>query len=623
MAGQHFSPQGGFDVALGANDASRPIVRRMCENIFVSPAEQYSQRLKEREVRLVGFDRMHARIGSIRLVLGASFLIMFWLCVRHALPAWSLLVPIAAFVAVLVYHQRLRALRTQSQRAAEYYRAGLDRIHDRWSGKGTTGERFDVHHHIYGDDLDLFGSGSLFQLLCAARTQIGEDVLCQWLLAPANIATITERHASITELRDRLDLRESMAIEGEALRIELHPQTLQDWAQAPNRLCRRWITIAAPLIAGLAIGAGAVWAIWGLAFPLLAVVIGEIALLYFLRQPIRDAVTAVESAYDDLKAMALLSRIIETQEFKAARLRALQLKLAPQAERASAAIAKLATIVNFVEARRNPLLAWFSVLLMYPLQTALAAERWRTAHGALIPSWLEVLGEMEALLSLARYTYEHPDNSFPQLMEGAAAFTAQGLGHPLIPAAVRVCNDVDISGNTRVLLVSGSNMSGKSTLLRTVGVNTVLAMAGAPVCARTLRLTPLQIGASIRINDSLHEGSSHFYAEITRLRRLFEPMSLPLLFLLDELLQGTNSADRRIGAEGLIRALLARGAIGLISTHDLALTQIAGLDADALQNVHFQDELTEGRLKFDFKLRAGIVTKNNGLELMRSIGLDV
>jgi DNA mismatch repair ATPase MutS len=173
------------------------------------------------------------------------------------------------------------------------------------------------------------------------------------------------------------------------------------------------------------------------------------------------------------------------------------------------------------------------------------------------------------------------------------------------------------------LLVSGSNMSGKSTLLRTVGINTVLAMAGAPVRAKSLRLTPLQIGASIRINDSLHEGSSRFYAEITRLRQLFEPTRLPLLFLLDELLQGTNSADRRIGAQGLIRALIKRGAVGLISTHDLALTDIAGLEPGAIKNVHFQDELLDGKLKFDFTLRDGVVTKSNGIELMRSIGLDV
>jgi DNA mismatch repair ATPase MutS len=166
-------------------------------------------------------------------------------------------------------------------------------------------------------------------------------------------------------------------------------------------------------------------------------------------------------------------------------------------------------------------------------------------------------------------------------------------------------------------------MSGKSTLLRSIGINIVLAMAGAPVCARSLRLTPLQVGASIRVNDSLHEGSSRFYAEITRLRQLFDPWALPLLFLLDELLQGTNSADRRIGAQGVIRALLERGAIGLVSTHDLALTDIGDAARGSLVNVHFQDEIKEGRLYFDYKLQPGVVTKSNGVELMRSIGLNV
>jgi DNA mismatch repair ATPase MutS len=184
---------------------------------------------------------------------------------------------------------------------------------------------------------------------------------------------------------------------------------------------------------------------------------------------------------------------------------------------------------------------------------------------------------------------------------------------------------VDLGGATRVLLVSGSNMSGKSTLLRTVGVNAMLAMAGAPVRARRLRLTPLQIGASIRINDSLHEGSSRFYAEITRLRQLLELTKgpVPLLFLLDELLQGTNSADRRIGAEGVVRAFVGKSSIGLISTHDLALTDLGGFAPGALRNVHFQDEIENGRMKFDFTLHDGVVTKSNGIALMRSVGLEV
>jgi DNA mismatch repair ATPase MutS len=200
-----------------------------------------------------------------------------------------------------------------------------------------------------------------------------------------------------------------------------------------------------------------------------------------------------------------------------------------------------------------------------------------------------------------------------------------GIMHPLIPRLNVVANDVDIDDRARIWLVSGSNMSGKSTLLRTVGINTVLAMAGAPVRAQRLQMTALQVGASIRVNDSLQEGSSRFYAEITRLRQLFEAAGgkTPLLVLLDELLQGTNSADRLVGARGVVRALLDRGAIGLVSTHDLALTDIGTANDERIVNVHFQDDMDGGKMKFDYKLRAGVVTKSNALELMRSIGLDV
>ena len=281
--------------------------------------------------------------------------------------------------------------------------------------------------------------------------------------------------------------------------------------------------------------------------------------------------------------------------------------------------------MQFIESRRNFIIAILELPLLYCVHTALAAERWRRQHGHAVRVWLQTIGDLEALISLSSYSYEHPADPFPELVEGEASFDATSIGHPLLPNATCVRNDVSIAGELRVLLISGSNMSGKSTLLRTVGINTVLAMAGAPVRAQKLRLSPLQVGANIRINDSLHEGSSRFYAEITRLRHLNElaARTPPLLFLLDEVLQGTNSRDRFIGAQGVIRALLARGAIGLVTTHDLALTEIDVGGSGRLRNLHFQDELQDGRMKFDFKLHEGIVTKSNGLELMRSIGLDV
>jgi DNA mismatch repair ATPase MutS len=260
-----------------------------------------------------------------------------------------------------------------------------------------------------------------------------------------------------------------------------------------------------------------------------------------------------------------------------------------------------------------------------PLHLAARIERWRGAHGARVVDWLEATGELEALVSLAAYAFERPLDTFPELVEEGPCFAATALAHPLIPERQRVANDLTLDGSTRLLVVSGSNMSGKSTLLRAVGVNTVLALAGAPACATRLTLSPMSVGATMRIHDSLRAGESRFYAEIRRVRSLMDLSggARPVLFLLDELLQGTNSHDRRIAAEAVLRGFLDRGAAGLISTHDLALAEIADALAPRAVNVHFQDELTAEGLRFDYRLRPGVVTRSNALALMRSIGLEV
>jgi hypothetical protein len=589
----------------------------------VSPSEQYSDRLARRTESLVRLDRLDGRVGSARLVLAAAFLALAWACTEHrASPAW-LFAPASLFIAVVLYHQRIRSLQSLARRAVAFYRAGLERMCGQRLDGGASGDEFNDEHHVYGADLDLFGRRSLYERLCTARTPMGAGTLARWLLAPAALQTIRERQTCVGELRARIDLREDLAIHGEPQRIAVSANTLEKWAAAPSELSRGWLGIAAILLVAAGAATAGIWAIWGLAFPFLAVLVVDASLTYAFRTHVHAAVSGVEHAYEDLELFSALLRRIEAEPFDAPPLRALKEELSSHSLTASTTLSKLATLVNFVEARRNPFLAPLMLPLMYTIHSALAAERWRRRHGHVVQSWLNVLGNIEALESIAAYSFERPADPFPEFLDGSAAFIAAGLGHPLISLQARVRNDVDISGETRVLLVSGSNMSGKSTLLRSVGINTVLAMAGAPVCAARLRLTPLQVGASIRVNDSLYEGSSRFYAEITRLRQLFEPATLPLLFLLDELLQGTHSTDRRIGAQGVIRALIERGAIGLVSTHDLALTDGIKLEPGALKNVHFQDELLGGELKFDFKLRDGIVTKSNGIELMRAIGLEV
>ncbi|HXS89397.1 MAG TPA: hypothetical protein VN705_08620 [Steroidobacteraceae bacterium] len=585
----------------------------------VPPSAEYSRRLQAREQQVARLDVVSARISNVRVVLAILAFAAIWL------GDYWWLVPAGLFLVAVIYHSRVRRARASADRAAAHYRAGIARIEDRWSGLGNQGTRFDDPHHVYAADLDLFGPGNLFELLSIARTRMGENALASWLLAPAPVATVLERQRAIAELRERLDLREDLAALGETAGVGVQPEELLRWAESPNQLRVGWVLPVALVLPLLLTATLVIWSNTGVASPLIVVLALEFGVMRLLRRQLVEVFNSTERAFDSLKLLASLTARLEREPVQTALSKRLLAQLSSEGIRASQAIARLGTVVQFIESRRNIIIAILDLPLLYSVHAALAGERWRRHHGHGVRAWLQAIGDLEALISLSGYSYEHPDDPFPELVDGAASFEAASIGHPLLAGAVCVRNDVAIAGDTRVLLISGSNMSGKSTLLRTVGINTVLAMAGAPVRAQRLRLSPLQVGANIRINDSLHEGSSRFYAEITRLRHLNElaAHTPPLLFLLDEVLQGTNSRDRFVGAQGVIRALLGRGSIGLVTTHDLALTEIDVAAGGRLRNLHFQDELRDGRMKFDFKLHEGIVTKSNGLELMRSIGLDV
>jgi hypothetical protein len=587
---------------------------------------EYRRRLHALEARIARLDLLARRIESSRIALALVGIAAIWWSTQSATwTAYAWLVPLALFAAAVIHHSRVRRARARTDRAAAHYRLGLARIEDRWSGLGNPGTEFEAAEHVYAADLDLFGSGNLFELLSSARTRMGERALASWLLSPAPTSTVLQRQASVAELRDRLDFREELAVLGETAEVGVRPEDLTRWAESPNQLTQRWLPPVALLLPALLVAASIVWNVAGVASPFVAILLLELGAVRLLRKRLTEVIGSTEQAFDKLRLLADLAARIEREPLHAPLSKQLRERLSSAGVPASRAIARLATTVQFIESRRNPLIQILEVPLLYSIHTALAAERWRRDHGTAVTAWLDAIGEFEALISLSSYSYEHPADPFPELSDGDASFVGVALGHPLLPQASCVRNDVTIGGPTRVLLVSGSNMSGKSTLLRTVGINTVLAMAGAPVRARQLRLSPLQVGANIRINDSLHKGSSRFYAEITRLRQLNESAlhEPSLLFLLDEVLQGTNSRDRFIGAQGVIRALIDRGAIGLVTTHDLALTSIDVGGPKRLVNLHFQDQLVDGRMLFDFKLHEGVVTKSNGIELMRSIGLDV
>jgi hypothetical protein len=573
-----------------------------------------------------------------RIVLFIAVVVVALVHVSHA---W-IAVPVLGFIALVIAHDRVIRRRRRADAAARFCERGLERLNGEWRGKGFDGAGFAGEHHLFAADLDLFGQGSIYELLCIAATAAGRATLARWLLHPGdvNAAEVRERQVAVGELRERVELREEIFVVAAEVASEVEEAKLDEWSQGAAVL-GRGERIAAIVITALSVIASAIgipalvarfvnltnpgtmaahspWE--SVPFFVMIVVVG----LFARRLSARVAVItgAVERREPALALLAGLLAVLERQSFTAPRLIALRGTLERGGVPASRQIERLRKLVSLLDAQRNQFFMPFAKLLLWTTNIAFAIERWRTESGAEIVGWISTIAEMEALLSLSSFAFEHPAFVMPEIIEGNALFDGDAVGHPLIPDERRVANDVRIGGELRLLIVSGSNMSGKSTLLRAIGVNTLLALTGAPVCASRLRVSPMSVGASISLNDSLQEGASRFYAEILRIRDILHTPP-PLLFLLDEVLGGTNSHDRRIGAEAIIRGLVTRGAIGLATTHDLALAQIADELTPRAANVHFEDHVENGEVMFDYRMRPGVVTKSNALELMRAVGIEV
>ena len=359
--------------------------------------------------------------------------------------------------------------------------------------------------------------------------------------------------------------------------------------------------------------------------PLVLVVLVIWGVYRQLSKRIEKVISEVELPKRELLLMAGLLENLEQVPAGCTMLEELKNDLAPSGVPASARIRKLDQMVAWLDAQRNQLFMPIAFLLLWSLHFSLAIESWRAVNGKEIARWFRAVGRFEALCALAGYAFENPEDPMAKFRNQGDMITGEALGHPLLPKESCVRNSINLGGECRFWVVSGSNMSGKSTFLRVVGINVVLAMAGAPVRANSFRLCPFEIGATIRIQDSLAQGSSRFYAEIRRIRQLMDLASngRPLLFLLDEILHGTNSHDRKIGAEAIVMGLIEKGAIGLVTTHDLALANVADSLEERAKNVHFDDRIEDGKLIFDYQLKQGVVKKSNALELMRSVGLEV
>jgi hypothetical protein len=589
------------------------------------PSDVYSRRMRDLESTLAAEQQRHRLFGFAKLAVAAIAFLAAIFLLRHTQRIALLLIPIALYILLAILHDKLiRSIRTHT-RAIDFCRRGLDRLADRWAGKGETGDRFLDPEHPYARDLDLFGKASLFELLSTARTRAGEETLAAWLLAAAPVDEVLLRQQAVSTLQHRVPFREQLFLLGDTVRTGVNPAALIAWGERGPAFPSRATRVATSLLAILWVGSLVAWGLWDLGWVAASISVLNLAWAHRLYARVDAAASAAEDATQDLELLAGVLSLLEHEPFTAPRLLDLQAALRTGGVPPSIAIRKLARTVEYLKHRHNRFFRPLDLFVFWAAHFLFAVETWQRRFGPQIRAWLQAVGEFEALVSLSTYAYEHPADVFPEFTAGAALFHAQGLAHPLLPAAHSVRNHFTLGDGLELVILSGPNMSGKSTFIRAIGLNAVLAQCGAPVRAARLRLSPLAVAASICILDSLSGGVSRFYAEIRKIKLITDLTRgpAPVLFLLDELLSGTNSDDRLAGTEFVVRSLVARQAIGIVSTHDLALARIPDAMGARAANFSFEGRLENNRLLFDYTLHPGIAKTRSALELMQSIGLDI
>ncbi|HWE49812.1 MAG TPA: hypothetical protein VG273_08490 [Bryobacteraceae bacterium] len=597
----------------------------------MSPLLDYQARLSVLETAL-------ATAHTVRLttlfLLGATVLLLFlltWLALEHRVPLWNAALPLPIAGAAVRRYAKNRSALSRVIRLQNFYRKGIERLEYRFAGMGHSGEEFQVPGHPYESDLNLFGHGSIFELLCTARTQMGRRRLASWLLDTPDLDEAKARQDAVRELSARTALREEIALLGKFEFRDSSEETFCDWLNASSLHAPHPAIQILALVTSVLLGAILIYGYFALPLVLaswiaIAPAIGALiavnaAIGIALNRRSAEALSAAARMSVEAGVLREGLALLQRQQFESAKLQNLQHELSQ--DDAAHALHRLEKMTAILDDCDHPAFYLFARLLLVRTQLWFAMERWRSIHGEALRRWMKTWAEFEALAAISGYAWEHPADSYPEFVEDETIVEFRAAGHPVLPAATCVRNDFDLGKYRRFYLISGSNMAGKSTLLRAVGLNVVLAGVGAPVRAASLRLSCFALCASLAVVDSLSEGKSKFQAEISRLRLMMESAraGTPVLFLIDEILSGTNSRDRRIAAESVIRGLVERGAVGALSTHDLALTEIAELEALRGTNVHMGARSAADPLDFDYKLKPGVIQASNAIAIARMAGV--
>jgi hypothetical protein len=603
-----------------------------------TPARRYRERATRFEEAAANLASRSRRVGSVRIAVFALIIVtgLWFERTGGPLPLAVVLVTLAAFTALVIAHRRIRAAEAWQHALAGANRLGLARLARDWSqlpyGQSGPG------NHPYARDIDVFGPASIRQILGATASVHGENVLCAWLLDPAPANEIPARQAAIRDLAGRNDLRDGITARALLEGGRLSRRAIEDvlaWAESePWMTTMRWpLPVAGVLTAvtWLLIALNVLGFVPATAWLVSLLVNYGFTVAFYKRiHRTYDVAFARESVLERLPPLLAL---LEAEPYEAPLLRELHRRLNASGAPPHRELQRLVRLMELSDVRRSSYTYLpVQVFTLWDFHLLASLERWQLRAGRRMRAWLEAASQIEALAALSTLAHDQPSWCFPDVERAADTLDARELGHPLLADAVRVGNDVSVGPPGTFLLVTGSNMSGKSTLLRAIGVNAVLAQCGAPVCAGSLRMPPLSVWTSVRIDDSLAEGVSLFMAELKRMKEIVDAADASSrdattprpIFLLDEILHGTNTAERRIAARRVIRHLIERGAIGAVTTHDLALAedeQIAGaaVPVHFTETVHGQDATSP--MTFDYRLRPGLATSTNALRLMQLIGI--
>lgn len=507
-----------------------------------------------------------------------------------------------------------------------FYERGLERLQRNWNALERTGEEFARPGHLYQFDLQILGEHSLFSLLCTTRTQAGDARLAEYLLDPVDLSEIRARQAAVRELREKTVLREQIALLGKYLFQGCDSDKLHEWMNMPLLQARAVIPVS--LLASacgmlvLAVASLVQVLSWTHSLPvLIPLIIAQSIVSAPLLRAVRLRLRILRSIAAEISVLREGLQLLEGQVFVSPKLRDLVDR--SKESNASLRVRGLERLFGWMAQREKELFFLPSLVTATGTQLVLAVERWRAKYQKQLEEWIDIWAEFDALNAIACYAWEHPGQIFPEFVEGETTLRVRDVGHPLLPSDRCVHNDLVLDESQRFWVLSGSNMAGKSTLLRAVGMNAVLAYAGASICASEAQLSDFAVCASISLSDSLLDGKSKFLAETERLSLILRRThtNRPVLFLIDEILSGTNSGDRWVACESIVRALIAEGAVGILSTHDLALTAIADEPGLGGLNRCMESSDQDEPLNFDYLVKPGITHRSSAMAILRLLGI--